>query len=158
MLGDTVYFTRDDDAGAPRLMRVSLDGSRIEMASNRPRRSLAVDHRAKRVLLSSPDREFLYWWDPATGVEKPGPRVPKPVGDVAISPDGRWLLVVQGENGERAYRMRLDRSSKVEEVYASTGDVTSGEGAIDDDGIAVMQITTWEGELWQLDPPAGARW
>ncbi|HUQ07740.1 MAG TPA: protein kinase [Kofleriaceae bacterium] len=160
ILGDAIYFMRDDASGAPRMMRVSFDGSNVEMASNRPRRTLAVDRRLKRVLLASPGLDFLYWWDPVTGKESPGPVLPRPMGDIGISPDGRWLLVVVGENGERAVRVRLDQPGKPEpeEVYTSPGDVTGGEGAIDDDGLTVIEVTTWAGELWKLDPPTGSRW
>jgi len=151
-------FTRATATGAPRLMRVSPDGSDVEEASARPRRTVDVDHARGRVLLASPAQDFLYWWDPATGVETQGPVVPRPNGGIRVSPDGRWLLALVGSGGGQIQRMRLDRGSKLEVIYRLPGDLTSGTGAIDNNGRALITLFRWAGELWLAEAPEGSRW
>jgi Tol biopolymer transport system component len=153
-----LVFTRIAKDGAPRLMRVSLDGSVLEEASTRPRRTIAVDHGRGRVLLASPAHDFLYWWDPASGKETPGPVVERPNGGIHVSPDGRWLMALVGSGGGTIQRMRLDRASKLEVIHRLPGDLTSGTGAIDDSGRVLITLYRWAGELWLVDAPDGSRW
>jgi Tol biopolymer transport system component len=158
-IGDALVFTRTDAQGAPHLMRVSVDGGDLASASRRPRRTVAVDLARGRVLLSSPAGDFFYWWDPATGEETKGPALPQPMGDVAISPDGQWLVSLEGGNGRVAHRLRLDgKPQQPERLYEVPGDLTSGSAAIDDRGQVVMTLFEWTGELWSQDAPAGSPW
>lgn len=153
-----LVFTRAAKDGAPRLMRISLDGSVLEEASTRPRRTIAVDHARGRALLASPAQDFLYWWDPSTGKETPGPVVERPNGGIQVSPDGRWLMALVGSGGGTIQRMRLDRASKLEVIHRLPGDLTSGTGAIDDSGRVLITLFRWAGELWVVDAPEGSRW
>lgn len=157
-IGDQLVFTRAGKDGAPRLMRISLDGSVVEEASTRPRRTIAVDHARGRVLTASPAQDFLYWWDPKSGKETPGPVVQRPNGGIRVSPDGRWLMAIVGTGGGTIQRMRLDRASKLEQLHHLPGDLTSGPGAIDDDGRVLITLFRWAGELWVVDAPEGSRW
>ena len=155
---DGLVFTRNDANGTPRLMRVSRDGSKLEAASSRPRHALAADHTRGRILLGSPGGEHSYWWDPATGVETPGPVLPETTEHVQISPDGTWLLAQAGANGTTTLRMRLDGPAKLETILTLPGDLTSGTGAIDDDGRVVITVFRWTGELWTIEAPPGRPW
>ena len=159
--GGRLLFTRRSADGAPQLMAVELDGSDERLASPRPRVVLGVDQARGRVLLSAPGRDHLYWWDPRTTLESPGPVLP--IDDVstaiAIAPGGGWLLLLTGNNGQDVYRFPLGgRKLAPDHVYTLPGDVTALLGAIDDRGHPIVEIDSWAGELWLARPAEGARW
>jgi len=160
ILAETIYFTRTGTDGVPHAMRVAMFGGTPEPVLTRPRRVLDVDVRTQRVLLSAPGNDYLYWWDPATGRETAGPslRAGEPFIDVAISPDGRWVLFVIGGTGQVIRRLRLDGKSQIEDVTTLSGDTNSVSGTIDNRGHPLLAISRWAGELWRIDAPEGTRW
>lgn len=124
----------------------------------RPRRTVAADLVRGRVLLSSPVGDFLYWWDPRTGREVPGPNLHQLPHSLAISPDGRWLVVLGGSGGQDVLRADLARGDELERVYVLPADVSTRATTIDDRGHPIIAIDRWAGELWQVDAPPGHRW
>jgi hypothetical protein len=112
------------------------------------------------VLLASPDHLFYYWWDPATGVESRGPTLPRGKfrpADVAMSPDGRWILFATGNNGQEVWRGRTDGKKAAELLYTLPGDRNTRAAAIDDDGRPVLAVYSWYGEIYLVRPEAGSR-
>jgi dipeptidyl aminopeptidase/acylaminoacyl peptidase len=153
--GSELVFTRYDRDRMPRLMRIRTDGSNERVASSRPRATIGSDWPRHRVLLVSPDLEWLYWWDPVTGRESPGPRAnlskrvqPGTASDISLSWDGRWLLYLQGNNGQEIWRQRLDDASPPELLRHLPEDITGWRGAIDPSGRAVIVTYRWSGDLW----------
>jgi hypothetical protein len=160
-VGDELVFTRLGPDGAPALMRMKLDGSDVRVASRRPRLTVAADPAHARVLLASPAMDFLYWWDPVTGAESAGPPLPRGYQDrsVTLSPDGRWLLILTGANGNVIDRVDLAAAKPtLERVEVLAEDVTSLGGVIDDRGHPLVVLSTWAGELWRVPAPRDQVW
>jgi hypothetical protein len=159
--GDEIVYTHHDADGSPHLMRMGRDGSHPVRASARPRLTLASDLGHHRVLIASPDRQFLYWWDPATGRETPGPRLGADKAPLvsALSPGGDWFMFMTGgDAGQEVWRVRTDGKSAPEKVFALGEDVTTVSGAIDDRGHPLLALDTWAGDLWLAPAAAGAAW
>jgi Tol biopolymer transport system component len=162
--GNALVFTRPDRDHVPHLMQIHTDGSNARLVSSRPRLTIGADWVGHRMLLASPDRKWLYWWDPITGNESPGPPARPPpdtatdVGSLSLSPDGRWLLYLGGTNGRQAWRLRLDGTSQSELLRRLADGRTASEGTIDPTGRAVIVVNRWIGDLWIARPADGARW
>ncbi len=159
-VGDQIVFTRRDPDGLPHLMRVGLDGSDVTRVAGRARITLAAAPDGSRVLVTSPARDFLYWWNPVTGREKPGPKLPRggAPADVDLSPDGNWLMVIAGPSGQSIWRRRLEGRGRLEQVAHLRVDQSAMEGAIDDRGHPLVGANLWLGDLWRVAAPAGRPW
>ena len=157
-VGDDLLFTRHGANNTPVVMRVARDGSTPVRVSTRPRHTIAAA--ANRVLLSSPGGDYLYWWDPATGRERPGPPMPPTEeSHIAMSPNGRWILVLGGNNsGQEIWRVPSDGAGKPELVHKLPEHLSSRHGAIDDNGHPLIAIDTWAGDLWLASAPDGTPW
>jgi hypothetical protein len=151
-VGSELVFTRYGRDRVPRLMRIRTDGSNERVASSRPRRTIGSDWVGRRVLLVSPDLEWLYWWDPVTERESPGPKAammkPKNKIGFSLSWDGRWLLYLLGNNGQEIWRQRLGGASQPELLRLLPDDVTVLRGVIDPSGHAQVVAHRWTGDLW----------
>jgi DNA-binding beta-propeller fold protein YncE len=159
--GDSLVFTRWAADGTPHLFQVRLDGSAEAPLGRRPRISVDADADHSRILIASPNRDFLYWFDPTTRTESPGPLLPpgRDPADLALSPDGRWLMVLGGNNGHQIWRYHLDvPDAKPELVHQLGDDFTALVGAIDDDGHPLIAVDTWSGELWLSSSPEHDPW
>jgi len=159
-VGSDLVFARLGPDRVPRLMRIGADGSGARVVSARPRLTIGVDRLGRRVLLASPDLSWLYWWDPQSGAESPGPPAHPADGvlDIALSPDGQWLIYVAGNNGQETWRLRLDGKSQPVRIHQLADDVNVRNGAVDDRGHAVIAVHRWAGELWLVRAPDGSRW
>jgi hypothetical protein len=155
-----VYFTRVAADGTPQLMRVGVDGTGETLVLKKPRIALGADLRG-RVLSITPARDHLYWWDPAAGVELPGPSLvtDKTANVIELSPDGRWLVALVGGSGRRILRIRTDGSTRVPELVRQLGDDQGASGAaIDDSGRPWIALTGQIGELWAVRAAPDTRW
>ena len=157
-VGDHILFTRVAADGTPKVMRVRRAGGKPERISTRPRRTVAAT--GDRALLASRDNKSLYWWNAKTGRElaalpPPHKKVPN---DIAISPNGRWILYVTGVNGQELWRGPADGSDAPALVHELPGDRNAQTGAIDDDGKPLVVVSSWSGELWIVPPRAGRVW
>jgi len=160
MVADALVFTRTDADGAPRLWRVGLDGSNPRVLSQRPRISLDADPRG-RLLTMTPARDHLFWMDPATGAETPGPvfSTPKAARTIHLSPDGRWLVALTGGSGRAIMRQALDTPATGPElVQAVADDLSVTAAAIDDAGRVLVTVSSYVGELAIARAAPGTRW
>lgn len=160
VLKDAVMFNRPGADGQPGLMQVGIDGSGERVASPRPRIALDADP-AGRVLTMTPARDHLYWFDPATGTEVPGPVIdtPKAASTVHLAPGGRWLVALVGGGGRQVVRLALDRpGAAVEVVRQMADDVSVTSAAIDDTGVPLVTAQQQLGELWIARTAFGTRW
>jgi hypothetical protein len=159
-VGDAVYFTRRNVDGVPAVMRVERDGSGVVQAHPRPRVTLGADLARGRLLLAAPAYDYLYWWDPATGAETPGPKPPaigRPT-DTAVSPNGSWIAFLGGVSGHAIWRAETAAGAEPVRVHQLPEDQSSLAIAIDDAGHPLVAIDRWAGELWQVPAAIGAPW
>jgi serine/threonine protein kinase len=128
-----------------------VPGADPERARLEPRRTIGIDRRGGRVLLSSADGRILYWWYPARDAETAGPpsSVPGagPAHEISLSPDGGWMLFRVGRELWRT----STASWQPEQVYAPPEAVTIEHSAIRDDGQPLAIELSWRGELWRVD-------
>jgi hypothetical protein len=156
--GGDLVFNRLGADGAPHVMRVPIGGGDPVLAIQRPRVVVGSDTAHDRVLLASPGLDYLYWWDPRTGRETPGPRtVPgREPQDLEVSPDGAWLLEITSSGGQEVYVGPTDGELAL--AYTLAGDVSTRSGAIDVRGHPILAIDRWGGALWRAPAPDGAPW
>jgi hypothetical protein len=118
--------------------------------------------RGKQVLVGTSDR--LFWLDPATGVETPGPAVPPDnILWISISPNGKWLLYQMGALGRDLYRAKLDAPTAaarapvlIKHFDASYTTNSSSIGSITDEGHPIVAPSKWTGDLFAI--PAKPGW
>jgi serine/threonine protein kinase len=147
----SLVFTRVVD-GRPSVFRVH-DGGEPAPALTEHRRTVDVDRGSGRVLLRSEDGRYLFWWDPVTRHESPGPRTFAPGSDVtrgiSLSPDGAWILYRSGPEGRELWRTP-ERIWDPQPVKLPP-DTLVEAAAIDDDGHALIVTPAMRGELWRLE-------
>jgi hypothetical protein len=153
-LGEVVYFNRWQDE-RPWVHRVTLDGREPERALAMERIVVGAAHARGELLLSSNDETRLYWWNPTSGAQRPGP--PALAGGLretyhhALSPDGRWLMLQLGRQGHQLLRQRLDErgaaAGEPERVWTAPSGATMTDGTIGDDGRVIVAPLAWHGEL-----------
>ncbi|MBZ0236993.1 MAG: hypothetical protein K8M05_31985, partial [Deltaproteobacteria bacterium] len=152
----SIVFTRTTD-DSPRVFRV-VPGQEPALAFDRPRQTIDVDRHSDRVLLRSPDQKYLYWWDPETGMEAPGPPTYAPgtqnTPDLSISPDGKWLLYQSGPLGHELWRTPL-AAWKPERIFKAPDSSTLETTAITNEGNALVIEKVWHGELYAVDVTSG---
>jgi Tol biopolymer transport system component len=152
----SIVFSRGID-GQHHLFRV-VPGQEPTQVLDRPRQTIDIDRSTGRVLLRSPDQKFLYWWDPATGKETPGPPTYAPgtenTFDLSISPDGRWLLYQSGPLGHELWRSPI-ATWKPELVFKAPESSTMESTAVNDAGHPLVIEKVWHGELFVVDVTRG---
>jgi len=153
---DQLAFTRKDDRGIPTVFITASDGAMQRQIPGAGR--TAVGGRDHRLLIAT--NRKLYWIDLVTGRESQGPELNASVKNnafVATSPDGRWLLVESGAEGQLA-RMRLDPPSRFEPLAAlSSGQTVEGSPSITNDGHVLLAPESWSGNIYMVSAMAGSR-
>ncbi len=148
----TIAFTRRDGRSYA-VHAIPADGG--------PARKLATGRR----VFGSRDHELvvasermLYWFDPSTGEERPGPQLDETPTFLAVSPGGRWLaFAVGGAVGHTIWRKAIAGDAPAERVGEIATGQTMRELAIGDDGRVLATPTSWSGDLYAVPAPAGTR-
>jgi dipeptidyl aminopeptidase/acylaminoacyl peptidase len=151
-----VVFTDLDETKQPRVIALDPDGGTRQTLSARSRHVLDL-HRGTGELLVIARRK-LYWYDPASGRERPGPAAPPdPPTFAALSPAGSWLVFQTGGHAHIFWRLRLDQPGELEKVFELGTGETARRAQITDDGHVVVAISTWGGDLHRVPARPGSR-
>ncbi len=151
-----IVYSQMDDAKQPRLVALDADGGTRETLTSRPRRVLDLHRGTGELLVSA--RSKLYWYDPVTGRERPGPAgPPESPTFVSLSPAGRWLVYQTGAHGQIVWRLRLDPPGELEQVFELGSGETAPRAQITDDGHVVVAVSTWGGDLYRVPARPGSR-
>jgi serine/threonine protein kinase len=140
-----VVFTRVDDRNVPQVFAVPVDGGTAKRTSPATRDLRAEDPATGKMLIYT-GVSFL-WWDPVTdelGASIPGP---KPIREIAVSPNGRWLTVQTGMGGLTIWRGTIAHPEAMQKLADLPADWTVDAPAIDDDGRVIAPVSRWGGEL-----------
>jgi len=153
--GSILFYRIVDDDGV--VYRV-VPGQEPTQVLARPRETVDIDRKTGRVLLRSSDQKHFYWWDPATGKERPGPPTYAPgtqnTRDLTISPDGHWMLYQSGTLGHDLWRTPVD-TWKPELVFKVADSSTLDTTAITDDGHPLIIEKIWTGEVFTVEATRG---
>ena len=104
------------------------------------------------------DVDSLRWIDIATGAERPGPVRPEGLVKVAaVSPDGNWLGLLIGFNGQDVWRVRVDPPGPPEHVFSFGPGMTGSSITITNDGHALVTQAVWAGGLLAIPARPGMR-
>ena len=151
-----VVFHRWDEAGRPALYVVSVDGGEPVRTGRGPRFILSEATTAGEVLVATGDGQRTFLWDPVTNRERPlGSKVPDDAFFVSLSPDGGWLLVQGGLQGQVLVRERI--GGRAETIWDGGPSVFCGAAAIRDDGVAVFTPRRYHGMVREVPAHPGAR-
>jgi len=153
---DQLAFTRAGDDGIPTVFTAASDGAMPRpIATGRT----AIGGREHRLLVAT--RFKLYWIDLVSGRERPGPeRNPSASTNASLvmSPDGRWLVMESGIQGQRLERMRLDPPGPVEPLAPmAVGQTIVGKPSITNDGHVVVAPARWAGNVYIVPATSGSR-
>ena len=132
----------------------NLDGAEVQPASSRTRS--AYGNRGEEVLLGGPNA--MYWLDPRTNTERPGP--PRPEGFLnyaATSPTGNWVVYSLGSTGQEIWRVRIDPAGELERVATFPAGVTVDTPAIRDDGHVLAIVGKYHGDLVRIPARRGSK-
>nr|MBA2540253.1 serine/threonine-protein kinase [Deltaproteobacteria bacterium] len=141
-----IAFIQTDEGGSDTLFTVKIDGN--------DRRELAA---ASRTLYGTKGNELLvggvkgvFWLDPATGKERPGP---PPDGEPEAgntSPSGNWVVYQMGSDGHAIYRTRTDGSAPLELVRRFDSSYFVNKPSITDDGQVILSAGPMYGDLVKI--------
>jgi len=148
-----VAFTRTNDVGDFHAYLVTVDGNERQLGSG-SRTVYATRH--ADLLVGTSDK--LFWLDPRTRVERPGPA--KPPGSLlwaSISPNGKWVMYQMGQLGREVWRARLEPARAPEFVTQFDASITTSPGAITDDGHPIIAAASWYGDLYVIPARPGAK-
>jgi hypothetical protein len=148
-----VVFTRVDDRNVSHIFAVPVDGGPAKQTSPASRTVRAADLATGRVLITA--REHIVWWDPVADRLSPPLEGPTVARQIAVSPNGRWLLVQSGAAGLTFWRGPIDRPDALEKVIELPMDWSVDEATIDDDGRVIAPVSRWNGELRIVDAAPG---
>ena len=155
----SLVFTRDVE-GVPHVHRVREGDVAVPAMTEGGRRTVDVDRGTGKVLLRSADGRYFTWWDPATGLETPGPATFAPNSNetqgLVLSPDGGWMLYRSGPGGAELWR--TPRSLPQPVAVPLPPETAVAAATITDDGHVLVVTSARRGELWRLDAPADAPW
>ncbi len=148
-----VAFTRSDAGGNQEAFVIPADGGQPKRLSSSTRAVYGA--RGNQLLVGGPDA--MYWADPVTGAEQPGP--PRPdglLGWAATSPSGNWVVYQMGPDGGDLWRVRVDPPGELEHVETFVAGETVGYPAIRDDGHVLAPVGRWYGDLVRLTARRGS--
>jgi Tol biopolymer transport system component/predicted Ser/Thr protein kinase len=144
---DRLAFARLDDQTTPTMYASRADGAMMHALSGSAR--FAIGGNGREVLAMS--SSALYWVDPTSGAERPGPSIggiaKDEVKDPITSPDGHWLVFRTGAEGQVVWRMALDPPSQPEHLPDLPAGQTIFGAAITNGGHVLMAPDTWSGDL-----------
>jgi len=103
------------------------------------------------------DSDSLRWLDIATGVERPGPVRPEGMIKSAVtSPNGAWIGLLIGFNGQDVWRISVDPPGPPEHVVAFQGGITGAAITVTDAGKVLVTRSEWAGGLHVVPAKPGA--
>lgn len=104
------------------------------------------------------ETDSLLWLDLATGTERPGPLRPEGlVKATSVSPDGTWVAMLIGFNGQDVWRMRVEPPTRPEHVSALGPAMTGSSISVTNDGHVLVTQSEWAGGLHVIPARPGAR-
>ena len=149
-----VAFTRQDDRGMMTSYVVQPDGAMLQRVS--PNTRFVLGGRKDRLLVST--LSGLYWFDFARETESPGPSLEgMHVTSPVASPDGNWLLMRSGPEGQHIMRRSLDPPGKLEDLGSLPSGETLASASITNDGHVLLAPLTWSGDLHVVPAQPGSR-
>jgi serine/threonine-protein kinase len=158
--GDTLAFARSDARDFPVPYTVAVDGGAPVPIKTRPSLPVGVLRSTGELLLAAPGWARTWWWNPATGRERPGPALKLPrltVTSMELSHDGRWAVIRAGQIGQLVYRMAIEPPGKPELIYEAATDEVTRDAAITDAGEVLAAPMKYQGELHAIAAGHGRR-
>ncbi len=154
-IGDSVAFTRTDDAANDHVFLATIDGGEVIQLSPSSRTLYGV--KGKELLVGGVTG--AYWLDPVTRKERPGP--PRPPGDEpevgVTSPAGDWVVFQLGAASNVIYRAQTDGSTAPELVRRFDSNIGVGRPSITDEGRVWITAGPMYGDLVKIPAKPGAR-
>ena len=117
-------------------------------------------HRGEELLVDSGESEVdsLRWLEIATGTERPGPIRPAGlVKEASMSPDGGWVGMLIGFNGQDVWRMRVEPPGAPEHITSLRAEMTGSAVAVTNDGQVLVTQSVWAGGLRLIPARPGTR-
>jgi len=154
--GGVIAFTRALGATS-HAFAIGRDG-RVRQLSTSTR--WVYGNRGEELLVDTGEAEVdsLRWLDVATGAERPGPVRPDGlVKAAAVSPDGAWLGLLIGFNGQDVWRVRVDPPGPPEKVFSFRPGMTGSAITITNEGHALVTQAVWAGGLFVIPAREGTR-
>ncbi|MDB4954294.1 MAG: protein kinase [Myxococcales bacterium] len=149
---DMLAFTRYDDRKLATIYAANSDGGNLHPLPGSSR--FTVGGRDHRVLVATTTQ--LHWLDADTGAEHDAPALPLQGSDPHTSPNGKWLIVRSGPEGQLLQRMSLVPPGKIERLAPVPSGQTIDGAAITDDGHLLVGAQTWSGDLHVVPAKLGA--
>lgn len=105
-----------------------------------------------------PETSSLRWLDVTTGAERAGPI--RPAGYIkamTTSPDGAWIAVAIGFNGQELWRVPTESAGPPEHVYTYRPGITVTAVSITNLGHVLATQQVWAGDLFAIPALPGER-
>lgn len=154
--GGVIGFTRAI-GGTSFAFAIGKDGAARQLST---RTRFVYGNRGEELLVDSgdPETDSLRWLDIATGAERAGPARPEGFIKAAVtSPDGGWIGLLMGFNGQDVWRIRVEPPGPPEQVHVFTGGLTASSIAMTNDGKVLVTKVDWDGGLHVVPAKPGAR-
>ncbi len=105
-----------------------------------------------------PEADSLRWLDITTGTERPGPTRPEGhIKGAVTSPDGAWIGLLMGLNGQDVWRIPVEPPGPPEHVHVFSGGFTASSIAMTNDGKVLVTQVDWAGGLHVVPAKRGAK-
>lgn len=151
--GLIAYTCGDNDANE-QVFVIPADGGTPKQIGSSTR--TVYGSRGDELLVRGADA--MYWLDPQTAGERPGP--PLPPGflyDATTSPSGNWVAYRMGTTGQEVWRVRVVPPGEPERVASFPAGETVGSPAIRDDGHVLATVGRWYGDLVRVPARPGSK-
>jgi Tol biopolymer transport system component len=152
-----IGFTRGD-ATTNHAFVISADGGTEKQLTPSSRTVYGGHGNELLVDTGEADAGSLRWLDVTTGAERAGPQ--RPIGYIkamSTSPDGAWIAVAIGFNGQDLWRIAAEPAGTPEHVFAYSSGITTAAIGVTNAGHVLVTQQIWAGDLFAISARSGER-